>query len=384
MAVNDYNTDPDLNTSISGINIAEGCAPSGINNAIRQLMADVKTESGAQTAAIAAAKSAAISTASADATSKADAAQAAAEATAATALSAAVTTLNNKNTSQDTAIAAAQATADAALPMAGGRMTGTLSFTTDNAIYRSNHSNKLIISGGYGWSQGGCIQLIGRDASADAGEVWIRAVNDEGWADLVLYPNRTLTLSGYPVLTSAGGTLCGSITYTSGGITNTSHAGNLAFSCSGGTDNGTGYLTLYGKDNVNGSLAVLGASSGDGTLARLKVTPTTLTWQDQPVLTLVASWRSGNNWYRKYSDGWIEQGGVVSVSHNTLATVTCHTAFTSSSYTVLCGLVTNSGQFGDDVTCNVQSRTTTSFTVFPFDAGENTGTADMCWYACGY
>lgn len=43
MSVADYNTDPNSNTSISGINIAEGCPPSGINNAIRQMMADVKT-----------------------------------------------------------------------------------------------------------------------------------------------------------------------------------------------------------------------------------------------------------------------------------------------------------------------------------------------------
>lgn len=45
MAVSDYKTNPDENTTISGINIAEGCPPSGINNAIRQLMADVKQES---------------------------------------------------------------------------------------------------------------------------------------------------------------------------------------------------------------------------------------------------------------------------------------------------------------------------------------------------
>ena len=44
MAIKDYSTEPDMNTTISGINIAEGCAPSGINNAIRQLMADVKAE----------------------------------------------------------------------------------------------------------------------------------------------------------------------------------------------------------------------------------------------------------------------------------------------------------------------------------------------------
>ena len=52
MAVSDYKTNPDLNTTISGINIAEGCPPSGINNAIRQLMADVKADSDEQDTAI--------------------------------------------------------------------------------------------------------------------------------------------------------------------------------------------------------------------------------------------------------------------------------------------------------------------------------------------
>ena len=42
MAVTDYSTTPGLNTTISGINIAEGCSPAGINDAIRQLMADVR------------------------------------------------------------------------------------------------------------------------------------------------------------------------------------------------------------------------------------------------------------------------------------------------------------------------------------------------------
>ena len=48
MAVKDYKTNPDENTTISGINIAEGCPPSGINNAIHQLMADVKQNSDDQ------------------------------------------------------------------------------------------------------------------------------------------------------------------------------------------------------------------------------------------------------------------------------------------------------------------------------------------------
>ena len=72
MAIKDYSTTPDLNTQISGINIAEGCAPSGINNAIRQLMADMKAEKetkaakdAEQDAAISAAQTAANNAASA-------------------------------------------------------------------------------------------------------------------------------------------------------------------------------------------------------------------------------------------------------------------------------------------------------------------------------
>jgi len=43
MAVGDYSTTPGSNTSISGTNIAENCPPGNINNAIRQMMADIAT-----------------------------------------------------------------------------------------------------------------------------------------------------------------------------------------------------------------------------------------------------------------------------------------------------------------------------------------------------
>jgi len=53
MSAQDYHVEAGLNVSISGINIAEGCAPSGINDAIRQLMADIREESEAQAEAAA-------------------------------------------------------------------------------------------------------------------------------------------------------------------------------------------------------------------------------------------------------------------------------------------------------------------------------------------
>ena len=40
--VSEWSATASNNTDISGINIAEGCAPSGINNAIREIMAQVK------------------------------------------------------------------------------------------------------------------------------------------------------------------------------------------------------------------------------------------------------------------------------------------------------------------------------------------------------
>ena len=42
--ISDWSPTPALNTDVGGIDIAEGCAPSGINNAIREVMAQVKDQ----------------------------------------------------------------------------------------------------------------------------------------------------------------------------------------------------------------------------------------------------------------------------------------------------------------------------------------------------
>jgi hypothetical protein len=42
--ISEYSATPANNTDIGGIDIAEGCAPSGINNAIRELMAQLKDQ----------------------------------------------------------------------------------------------------------------------------------------------------------------------------------------------------------------------------------------------------------------------------------------------------------------------------------------------------
>lgn len=42
MAFSDYSTTPSANTSIGGSNVAEGCPPGNVNDALRQLAADGK------------------------------------------------------------------------------------------------------------------------------------------------------------------------------------------------------------------------------------------------------------------------------------------------------------------------------------------------------
>lgn len=42
MSVNDWSTTPNDNTDINGIDISEGCSPGGLNDAIRNVMADAK------------------------------------------------------------------------------------------------------------------------------------------------------------------------------------------------------------------------------------------------------------------------------------------------------------------------------------------------------
>lgn len=51
-AVGDWDTTAANNTDIKGINIAEGCAPSTINNAIREMMAQLAAEKATQDAAV--------------------------------------------------------------------------------------------------------------------------------------------------------------------------------------------------------------------------------------------------------------------------------------------------------------------------------------------
>lgn len=95
---------------------------------------------------------------------------------------------------------------------------------------------------------------------------------------------------------------------------------------------------------------------------------------------VVTTYRSGLNWYRKWSDGFIEQGGLVSASHE--GTITLITNFTATNYSVFL-------QLENEVDCHwitsAYTRTTSNFKVSIYWTSNHTKGSNkpFYWYACG-
>lgn len=176
MAVKDYNVEPELNVSISGINIAEGCAPSGINDAIRQLMADVKEESEAQAQAV----------------GKTDAAV--------DALDSALRALVAEEVAK-------------CLKIAGGTLEGPLCFgSSGRAVWDGD--NKVMQFQAFGDDQPGAqIACRMHDAPELPGTLTLQGRNSDGseGTAVIVHPSGAVEVGGSTVLTSAGGSVEGDI-----------------------------------------------------------------------------------------------------------------------------------------------------------------------------
>lgn len=92
---------------------------------------------------------------------------------------------------------------------------------------------------------------------------------------------------------------------------------------------------------------------------------------------VTATWRSGTNWYTKYSDGWIEQGGRFNMS-DTGYDLTFNTPFTTTDYTFLAIKTDVTGGYQYDAVNGFTNRTVKGGHVYSFNKGTND------WMACGY
>lgn len=94
---------------------------------------------------------------------------------------------------------------------------------------------------------------------------------------------------------------------------------------------------------------------------------------------------SGTYWYRVYSDGWIEQGGITTVSAETA--VTLPRAFSNTNYTAVCNpcdQATNSTS-DNNYEAHIKSRSTTGFNIKFWDSDSTSSrNGNVAWLAFGY
>lgn len=97
------------------------------------------------------------------------------------------------------------------------------------------------------------------------------------------------------------------------------------------------------------------------------------------------TWNNGFNWYRKYSDGWIEQGGKIpNKSAWKWSSATLNTPFTTTSYTLVAGVSVIDNTTTADQETNGYFFGQQSTTSFRYRQLANIDMPSAKWYACGY
>lgn len=102
----------------------------------------------------------------------------------------------------------------------------------------------------------------------------------------------------------------------------------------------------------------------------------------KPILNAKAyiteTWSNDTSWYRKYSDGWIEQGGEYTKERDTNITVTFPVAFKDTNYTISTSQYSRLTR-NEPPVCDFTVKTNTGFAHNYAAWGSKVG-----WAACGY
>lgn len=100
-----------------------------------------------------------------------------------------------------------------------------------------------------------------------------------------------------------------------------------------------------------------------------------------PKAYVTETWKSGYSWYRKWSDGFVEQGGFSDSPFGQVATVTLIKPLTTTDYTILLSCVNGSESA---VRVEESTKTKTSFQTVRYFTGNGRGSGSLYWEALGY
>lgn len=100
------------------------------------------------------------------------------------------------------------------------------------------------------------------------------------------------------------------------------------------------------------------------------------------VRVVVETWHSGTEWYRVWSDGWIEQGGISANSSGAGAHATVIFAKPYSDVNYIIVAFPNIGSVSGSVGIGTANKATTGCDIY-YDGSSGDPTS-VQWYACGY
>lgn len=160
--------------------------------------------------------------------------------------------------------------------------------------------------------------------------------------------------------------------------------------CGGNVANDGAKIDLYGSSGtLPGSFQITAQTrTGSNVYSLIGRPDGTFTWNGKKILTestlsayITETWSDGTSWYRKYSDGFIEQGGVANGAKSgawTSVVITLPTAFKDTNYSIASSFVSMNTTYCSNG-C-ITAKSATSFTQYFF---YNNGIVPT-WYACGY
>jgi hypothetical protein len=305
-----------------------------------------------------------------------------------------------------------------ALPNTGGTLSGSLRLSGDASIGHSDNNLYTYVYGASDGNHGAFLLLTGQGYSTSGVYFRIAARQDGAGPDLIGNNSGELTWNSKHIVRSVDGVNAGgdgnvalNALPKSGGqmtgsnISRDTNSGALVlYGGLAGEINGA-YLALYGREHSsNKGVFYLRAHNGEATCVLSGTPDGSLTWGGKnivrsvggktadaagnvPLHGVVETWKSsdGLSWYRKWSDGWIEQGGVTDAASTSSKSLTFNTPFTNIPNVQLTGVKsingTSTGSIGDGSGCMAVNNVTKTNFGYISTSGQN---IKCFWYACGF
>ena len=266
------------------------------------------------------------------------------------------------------------------LPLSGGNMSGNIVFNT-GVLSQTASANEIILFASADKttpSSKSCLAIRNENHASEPGSFYIRSCHDTNSSVMKIMPNGTFTWRGNNVITSAGGTINGTLSINGNiGVTGeiNSTSGNIV--ATNGVVQG---VRLKANNNVNDNIDFMFRHISDGGAYLPGVHARAGEWQMIP--TIRSAWTSGASGCRIWNDGFIEQWGQVSINEGTTIIVNLHTPMATQGYHITVTNASGKTSHNAEGVINAHSHQTTSFSMSCGYIDPNTSL--VMWAVFGY